>query len=105
VRQQIAMYASTPNYRVVMELHGWLEAAERLSRMVRGGEWERIGEVITDEMLAEFALSAPPERMAAALRERYAGLLDRVSFYDPVPPQDAEARWRDFTQAFHGAGA
>lgn len=103
VRQQIAMYASTPNYRVIMDLHGWLPVAEKLSKMVRTGDWDAIAGEISDEMMSEFAVSASPERMPAILRERYAGLLQRVSLYYPVPPEDPEARWQSFVEAFHSA--
>ena len=103
VRQQIAMYASTPNYRAVMDLHGWMSVAEKLSKMVRTGEWDRISGEVTDEMLDTFALAAPPEKMPELLRERYAGLLDRVSLYYPLPPDDPEEGWRRFVEAFHRA--
>lgn len=103
VRQQIAMYASTPSYRVMMELHGWLPAAEKLSKMVRLGEWDAISAEISDEMMDTFAVSAPPEKLPALLRERYAGLLDRVSLYYPLPREDPAERWREFVEAFHSA--
>lgn len=103
VRQQIAMYASTPNYRVIMELHGWLSVAEKLSRMVRRGEWDQISGEITDEMMSEFAIAGPPEKIPALLRARYDGVLDRVSLYYPIPRDDPDGAWRGFVEAFHQA--
>ena len=42
--------------------------------------------LITDDMLAEFAVAAPLPSLAGALRERYTGLLDRVTLYRPFEP-------------------
>ena len=103
VRQQIAMYASTPNYRVIMDLHGWLPVAEKLSRMVRRGEWEQISGQITDEMMSEFALAGPPEKIPGLLRARYEGVLDRVSLYYPIPKDDPDEAWKGFVADFHQA--
>ena len=103
VRQQIAMYASTPNYRVIMDLHGWLPVAEKLSRMVRRGEWDQISGQITDEMMSEFALAGPPEKIPGLLRARYEGVLDRVSLYYPIPKDDPDEAWKGFVADFHQA--
>lgn len=105
VRQQIAMYASTPSYRVIMDLHGWLPVAEKLSRMVRRGEWDKISLQITDEMMSEFTITGPPEKIPALLRARYEGVLDRVSLYYPIPKDDPDEAWKSFVEGFHQASA
>lgn len=89
VREQIGFYGSTPAYRGVMELHGWGEAAEALSGMARRGDWSGLGDVVTDEMLGEFAVVAPIDRVAGAIVERFTGLVDRLSFYAPYAGADA----------------
>ncbi|MBI4083658.1 MAG: TIGR03617 family F420-dependent LLM class oxidoreductase [Candidatus Lambdaproteobacteria bacterium] len=104
-RDRIAYYASTPGYRRVFDTHGWGAVADELKLMVRRGEWERIAGKITDEMLAEFAVVAPPERLARAIQERCRGLLDRVALYLHVPPEDPDGRWRALLQGFGQAGA
>lgn len=88
VREQIGFYGSTPAYRGVMEVHGWGDAADALSAMARRGDWAGLGEVVTDEMLAEFAVVAPTAEVAAAIVDRYAGLVDRLSFYAPYAGAD-----------------
>jgi hypothetical protein len=100
----LAFYASTPNYRGVLDLHGWTGIGEKLSDKVRRGEFADLGDAVPDEMLDAFAVSAPPDRAPAALRERYQGLVDRVSVYFPIPPAHSEARWRTFAEAFRRAG-
>ena len=93
VREQIGFYGSTPAYRTVMELHGWGEVADELNAMSRegGAAWSRLGEVITDEMLNEFAVVAAPDRVAQALVDRFDGVVDRLSFY--VPYESSDELW------------
>lgn len=102
VRRQIAFYASTPPYRRVLALHGWEETARRLSEMARAGEWEGMPGEITDEMVETFALVAPLDRLGAALRERYEGLVDRVAFYRPPRPLTDTAFWERTVRDFYG---
>jgi probable F420-dependent oxidoreductase len=88
VKQSIAVYASTPTYRGVLDAHGWGDAQTELGALVRQGRWEELAAVVDDEMLDTFALAAEPERVLAAVDERYGGLVDRVSFstpYDMTP--------------------
>lgn len=79
-RGQIAFYGSTPSYRPVLELHGWHDLADELHRMSRAGQWTAMADRIGDEVLAAFAVEAPPDRLADALRERCAGTVDRLAF-------------------------
>jgi hypothetical protein len=95
VREQIAFYASTPAYRPVMELHGWTDVADELSVLARrgGDSWALMANLIDDSMLREFAVVAEPGRVASAITDRYAGVVDRLSFYTPYP--GAERMWDD----------
>jgi len=94
-RQQISFYASTPAYRVVMELHGWSDIAERLSRLAARGRWTEMPHLVTDEMLAEFVVSGTWAELPAKIKAKYAGgLLDRVSYYIPFVPGENEAGWQ-----------
>ncbi len=99
VRAQVSFYASTPTYRAVLDVHGWGETNEKLGRLAARKKWNEMPALITDEMLNAVAIIAPPEQVAAQIRERYAGLLDRVTFYMPFFARDA-ARWRPIVQAF-----
>mgnify|MGYP000259330712 CR=1 FL=1 len=102
VKQQIAIYASTPSYRVVMELHGWGEVADRLHQMSREGRWKEMGSLISDDILREIAVIAPPEDLAYAVKARYDGLLDRVGYYFPFEPDDLDkaSLWRSAADVF-----
>jgi hypothetical protein len=86
VREQIAFYGSTPAYRPVLDLHGWGELGVELNRLSRGTDadrWQRMGELIDDEVLGTFAVVAEPDRLGAALLARFGGLVDRFTFYAP----------------------
>jgi probable F420-dependent oxidoreductase len=77
-RKQIAFYASTPAYRPVLELHGWGELQTELRQLSLDGRWDEMGTLIDEDILAAFAVVAPAESLAAALRERCTGAIDRV---------------------------
>jgi probable F420-dependent oxidoreductase len=100
IRERIAYYASTPGYRGVFDLHGWGGVADDLKRMVRQGEWDRIADKITDDMLDTFAIVAPPERLAETILARYRGKLDAVNLYFTPSPDDPEPWWREFVGQF-----
>jgi len=83
-RSQIAFYASTRTYEPVLAAHGWADLMPRLHRKSVEGDWSGMAELITDEMLAAFAVEAPLDGLADALRGRYTGLLDRLAPYFPL---------------------
>lgn len=87
-KSQIAFYASTPSYRRVLELHGWGDLIPRLNALLRRNRWAEMHALISDKMLEEFAVVAPPDELPYKLRERYAGLLDRAGYYFPFIPSD-----------------
>jgi probable F420-dependent oxidoreductase len=99
VREQIAFYASTPAYRPVLELHGWGDLQPELNTLSKRGEWVKMGELITDEVLEAFAVVCPLDRVASEVRARFEGLVDRFSFYAPykVDPET----WKGVLAGFH----
>lgn len=78
VTRQIAFYGSTPAYRGVLEVHGWGGLQSELNAMSKQGQWEKMGELITDEILEEFAVVAEPGSVAGAMKARFGGTIDRV---------------------------
>ena len=103
VREQLAFYASTPNFRGVLELHGWAAIGEKLSGIVRKGDFKDLGKAVPDEMLDAFAVSASLDQAPAVLAARYRGLVNRISVYFPIPASHTQARWKQLTDAFHAA--
>jgi len=94
VKGQIAFYASTPAYRPVLDLHGWGELADQLNSLSRRRAWAEMTALISDEVLETFAVTGD---VAAGLRERFGGLVDRISLYPPYqvdPALIAQVRQR-----------
>jgi probable F420-dependent oxidoreductase len=90
-KQQIAFYASTPAYRAVLDLHGWGElqgALNRLSKSDDTDKWQKMGELVDDEVLDAFAVTAEPDRLGDAVLERWGDSVDRFSFYAPYEHSD-----------------
>jgi probable F420-dependent oxidoreductase len=101
VKATIAFYGSTPAYRPVLELHGWEALADELHALSvsrRQDKWTAMRDLVDDDVLAAFAVVAGPDEVAAAVRERYSGLVDRFSVYASYPaPLDL---WDPLVQAF-----
>lgn len=81
VRQQIAFYASTPAYAPVLEAHGWGDLQAQLNEKARQGDWMGMGSLVSDEMLAVYAVTGTWDELPGLLRAKYAGLVDRLAFY------------------------
>jgi probable F420-dependent oxidoreductase len=78
VRQQLAFYGSTPAYRGVLEHHGWGEVGDELNRLSKQGEWVAMADLITEEMLREFAVIGDLESVSTEIKQKFGGLVDRV---------------------------
>lgn len=100
VRQQVAFYASTPSYAPVMDLHGWSDTREKLSRLAVRKRWDEMGALISDEMAAEFAIICSWSELPGKIREKYEGILDRVTLYKPFDPTQDQERWASICAAF-----
>jgi probable F420-dependent oxidoreductase len=102
MRAQVAFYASTPTYHTVLKVHGWEEIGDRLSVLAREKKWDEMPKLITDAMLGAFAVEGAPDEIGPALKERYEGLIDRVSLYLPFEPGENERFWKTTRKAVEG---
>ena len=102
VKSQIAFYASTRTYKPVLDAHGWGDLGSRLYRKSVEGDWTGMADLLTDEMLQVFAVVGPLDEVASRLRERYDGLLDRVSPYLPWETEGGRAFLSRLVKAFKG---
>ena len=87
-RNQIAFYASTPTYLGVLELHGWGDLGRDLHAMSRADDpnrWDKMGDLIDDDVLDAFAVVGRPDAIAATITQRFDGVMDRFQFYAPYP--------------------
>lgn len=88
LRMLAAFYASTPAYRPVLDTIDAGHLQPELQRMTHAGEWHRLAELVDDELVRQLAVVGGPEDVAATLRDRYDGLVDRLSltFVQPLAP-------------------
>jgi probable F420-dependent oxidoreductase len=86
VRQQIAFYGSTRTYEPVLAAHGWQDIIPHLHRKSVEGDWKGMADLITDEMVETYAITGTYATIGRQIRERYEGLLDRTSLYQPYQP-------------------
>jgi len=61
-----------------------------------------MAELITDEMVDTFAVTGTYDTIGRKLKERYAGLLDRTSLYQPYQPGLDDPRLPRLIQEFNG---
>jgi len=102
VRRQIAFYASTRTYEPVLAAHGWERIVPELHQKSLQGDWKAMARLITDEKLDAVAVSGTYETMGSKLRERYAGLLDRIALYQPYDAPVDESRAAALVRQFEG---
>ena len=77
-KNQIGFYGSTPAYRPVLDLEGWGELGEELTRLSKSDGWAEMPALIDDEVLAAFTVIGTPEEAGTELRERYGDVATRV---------------------------
>jgi probable F420-dependent oxidoreductase len=97
VKAQIAFYGSTPAYRPVLQLHGWGDLHDELNAMTKRGEWDRLHEVIDDEVLRTFSIIGTPEDVVPEVRRRYRESVTRLTI--DVPDQPDPARLQALLEA------
>ena len=104
VRYQIGFYGSTPNYRALLEHHGYDTLGKELSAVTRAGEFDKLPRLVPDELLEACSIAGEPDQIAPILRKRYeGGLMQRASLYFSMDADAPEEKWRDFTNAFKAA--
>ena len=100
-RRQMAFYGSTPAYRPVLDLHGWGELQPELHAMSKRGEWDRMGALITDEILETFAVVGRPDEVGAEIRRRYGDVVQRVTSYERPQSDPAQNAWTAIANTLH----
>lgn len=84
-RRLLGFYGSTPAYRPVLDVHGWGELQPELNALSKQGRWEEMGRRIDDDVLHTIVACGSPAEIAAHVRDRVAGVSDRVCLYAPGP--------------------
>ena len=97
-RSNLAFYASTPSYRVTLDAHGWGDLQPELNRMTKAGRWAEMPQLVDNALLDALCVRGTPAEAGRILRERYAGIADRVSL--SVPYRIAPATLAELVAAF-----
>lgn len=79
---------STPAYWPSLALFGWEDRGQQLLNMTRSGDWEKMSEIIDDDMLDCFVPRGTYAEIAGVFRERYGDLTRRITFPIPDDPAD-----------------
>jgi len=92
-RAQVGFYASTPAYRVMLDIHGWGDLQPQLQALVGEQRWSDLAAAVPDEVLAAFVCSGTPAEVARQLQVRARGV-DRLalSSYSTAPARLALLR-------------
>lgn len=82
-RRELGFLYSTPRYHRTLELLdlGWV--GQRLSAMAQQGDWQALGSVLTDEVLARIIPQAQWQELPDTLHSWFAGVSDQVSLAWP----------------------
>lgn len=104
VRGMIAFYGATSFYKKMFEAHSWDDTFQRLLEKSRKGQWDRMPEEISDEMMSEFAVEGLYEDIPRLLQAKYGDMLDEVLIYFGEPEKGDPETWRRIVRAFHGPG-
>ena len=85
----------------MLAAHGWEDVAPKLHKKSVKGDWAGMADLITDEMLDAYAVTATYDKLHDALVARYGGLLDRTALYRPYQPSLDDPRLPAAIRAFN----
>ncbi len=101
-RGQLAFYGSTRNYAFQFDDLGFEGTTARLGERMKAGDLAGMAELITDEMLEQFAVVCPWDELADRLLERYGHIADRLIMYtaaNDLKDPTARGRWSEVATA------
>lgn len=78
VRYRVGFYGSTPAYYPVFEAHGLEDLGLKLNRMTKAGEWDKLQDAISDDVLELFLAAGRHDQLKSAIEKRFGGLSDTV---------------------------
>lgn len=92
VRGRVGFYGSTPAYFPVLAVHGLQDLGQKLNRMTREGQWDKLAGEVSDDVLDLFAASGRHDQIKDVISKRFAPFSDGLSARDvpgagtPMPP-------------------
>lgn len=104
IRAQIAFYASTPAYKVILDCHGWGDLQPQAQQMTRENRWDLMTALINDEILNTFAVVGHTNDIAEKIRTRVNNHgIERISLVTPytTDPSRFAAVVKDLSDITH----
>lgn len=107
VRMRVAFYGSTRSYFPVFEQHDLHDLGEKLYRMSVDGQWNKMAEQISDDVVHLFAAVGRHDELANAVQQHFGGISDTVAESiahgtDPSLPVDLIADMKRLPSPFAG---
>ena len=78
LKERVALYASTPEYKKMLDMHGWDVNLSDFIEMAREHKWKEMGQLVSDKMLEAYAVISKPQDLPDALKKRFGGTVDRI---------------------------
>ncbi|MGD9602234.1 MAG: TIGR03617 family F420-dependent LLM class oxidoreductase [Gammaproteobacteria bacterium] len=101
VRRQVSFYGSTPSYAAVLDYIGHADLSKRLGALMREGRMDEMPAAVPDTVLEQVAIIGRPSEIGRRIRERYDGLLDRVSLYMTMGGEGSFNQWPELIAQVH----
>jgi probable F420-dependent oxidoreductase len=90
-RQRLAFYCSTPAYSAAFDVFGLQDLCAELAQLARAQRWDDMAARISDDLLRDCVVVALYDDLAATIRQRYDGMIQRIEVSIPVDtPRDRE---------------
>lgn len=106
-RQQIAFYGSTRNYAFQFDMLGFDGTSARLNERLKAGDVAGMADLISDDMLEHFAVTASWSELGPALIDRYRDRARRLILYQAEASLGRDPsmidRWTRVTEAVRAA--
>lgn len=80
-KSQIAFYGSTRNYGFQFDMLGFEGTSARLNERLKAGDVAAMADLITDDMLEHYAVTATWDELGSRLVDRYRGKAARLVMY------------------------
>lgn len=94
-RAVLAFLYSTPAYRRTLELFGWADVGRDLQSMTRSGNWDRLRDLLTDDMMTTLLPLATWDELPQVLEEWFGGLVQALVLQPPSPDRERDDEFRD----------
>jgi probable F420-dependent oxidoreductase len=78
IRYRVGFYGSTPAYYPVLEAHDLKDLGLKLNRMTKDGKWDKLQDVISDDVLELFAISGRHDEIKSVIEKRLGSMTDTV---------------------------